>query len=404
MDKFENANRKLSWQTSVAMFLLAAYPLLTTYVSAYNLNYGEIALALFLVISVIISRSLTNISFPKGYILFWALVSIALIVNSGSFRITYLIPGGIACTLFSLNVGNISGYFINNKLRKYITIIFLLSVVVYFFQILNLVPAEYKNTFILPISDHIGYDGYDLNELRDLRWDNTRPCSFFLEPAYYAQFILIFLTIELFRMKNANKICTLLSVVAIALLVVLRSGLGMVGLAIILITKFFVYFKNSNKARLYFLFIISIALIIVFYFAQSVTGVELLARTEELETEGSSGFVRLLQGYYIYNALPVVNKFIGCDVSMLESMQLPFVTYVNNEAILFTNGFSTLLIRTGLLGALILVYVYVQLFKNGNLLAKAIIVLLLTMSLVEQVYINSSMLVCTIIAYKNQKT
>ena len=404
MDKFENANRKLSWQTSVAMFLLAAYPLLTTYVSAYNLNYGEIALALFLVISVIISRSLTNISFPKGYILFWALVSIALIVNSGSFRITYLIPGGIAFTLFSLNVGNISGYFNNNKLRKYITIIFLLSVVVYFFQILNLVPAEYKNTFILPISDHIGYDGYDLNELRDLRWDNTRPCSFFLEPAYYAQFILIFLTIELFRMKNANKICTLLSVVAIALLVVLRSGLGMVGLAIILITKFFVYFKNSNKARLYFLFIISIALIIVFYFAQSVTGVELLARTEELETEGSSGFVRLLQGYYIYNALPVVNKFIGCDVSMLESMQLPFVTYVNNEAILFTNGFSTLLIRTGLLGALILVYVYVQLFKNGNLLAKAIIVLLLTMSLVEQVYINSSMLVCTIIAYKNQKT
>ncbi len=373
----------MNWIYRISMLVLALYPVLFSYVFPFNLNYGETFLLILSFLCLFKSFQL-----PQGYLILWMYVAIDMIAISGGFKMTYLIPGGISFFIFSISVIALSCCFKLEVFYRYFRIIFILSAIVWCLQILNLLPPEYSRSFILPISDHIGYGEVDLQELRFIREDVDRASSFFLEPAYYAQFIAIYLAIVLFYDIGDKKLFPLRALFPIILLLALRSGVGIICLIVLICIKLLSYLKKTNNL-LKLLYIIPIVVFVGVFLAQSSLGADMLSRTAEFSEEGSSGYLRVLQGYIIFSDLPLYGKLFGQEM-------------VGDY--MFANGLSTVLIRTGIIGMLLLIYVYIRMYIKGTSLSKTMIILLLSMSLVEQVYLGPSMLICTIIAFSSHKT
>ena len=381
------------------MLLLALYPILYSYMSSYNLNYGEIGLGLATAFGMIHYGMKDGLVFPSKYLYFWIYVSITLIITSNSFKFTYLIPGGIAFSLFSLNWAFSSRVFHLDSLYKCMKIVFFIAVLVYIAQLLHLMPNQYQYIAVFPISDHIAYADIDYQGLMNLREGTIRPCSLFLEPAYFAQYALIFLALEMFYKTDIDRLLTPISFITIIVLLLLRSGLGFCGLIVLLSIKCYDYLKKSRNGWMTLLLIAPVLIYFLSLFLVSEAGVELMERKSEFQTEGSSGFLRIVQGFLIFDALPLFHKLFGISMESVAAMQLPFFTYTSTgEVSLFTNGFCTVLIKTGLMGLLLLLFVYYKMFKNGSMLSKTLVILLLVMSMIEQVYLTSSMLLCSVIA------
>lgn len=381
------------------MFALALCPVLYSYVSSFNLKYCDI-LFLIIILGVWIINGGKNIfSFPRFYLYFWLYAAIALITISHSIKITYLIPGGIAFAIFSMSWGVSSKFFNLSVFYTILRFVFYLSVIVFIAQLFQIIPHQYQIAAILPISDHIAYTDTDYYELMLLRDRSDRPCSFFLEPAYYAQFLLIFLTLNLFYKTRKDVLFSLSSMVCIITLLLLKSGLGLVGLAVLLSIRVIVFFKESKKSRLLLFAALPFLFLATYYYFTTDAGLAVLERQDELTTEGSSGFMRVVQGFMIFDALPTTNKVLGVSMEDVENMHLPFITYdENGDAKMFTNGFCTLLLRTGILGTILFFVVYFFIWQKGSTLSKVLLILLFVMSIIEQVYLLPSMLIISVIS------
>ena len=380
------------------MLLMALYPILWTYVSFLNLNYGETAL---FIVSLIIffqypQKLFSNL--PRGYMLFWGICAICLVLHGGGFKFSYLIPGGVVFFIFSVSLAASSLCFSIEKFYKYYRIAFVFSVIVFILQTLRLLPEQYNYLFVLPFSDHIAYTGTELSTVFNHR-NGGRSSSFFLEPAYYSQFVTIFLILELFYKAGKNKLYTKTSLFVIVLLIFIRSGLGMLGLVMVLTYKAYDFLSNSRNYTKYLLILIPLVFFFLKLYLGSEMGESLLERKEELTMEDSSGYVRILQGALFFSNLPLLNKFIGVSQEQLIEFNKSIITYGPDDYIsLFTNGFFTLTLSNGLIGLFVFLVMCYLLYKASNSLGRCSLWVLLSFSLVEQVYLGSSMLICLFIA------
>lgn len=382
-----------------SMVCLAIYPVLYAYMNSFSMNYGEMLFIILLPLIFIMAKTYKIIRLPSSYLIFWFYVALLLIIGSTEFKITYLIPGGMAFTLFSLLLGVASKYLDVKLLYRVMKYIFIGASVVFVMQSIGMMPSEFSRSLILPISDHLAYSNIDYDGLIALRQYGSRPSSIFLEPAYFAQYSCIFLILELFYKAGDSRLFTKFSLLVILEMLFLRSGCALLGLATVLSVKLICYLKYSQKSIAYFVLALPFILIAINYYLSSEIGSALLERTSELSTEGSSGYLRVLQGYFIYDYLPVVNKVFGISTSELSNMYIPFLSVGNNgEVSMFANGFFTLLIRTGIVGFLLFTNVFFRLYKSTNNMGKASLWLLFAFSLVEQVYLLFPMLLCFAIA------
>lgn len=381
------------------MFALALCPVLYSYVSSFNLKYCDILFLITIFGVWVISGGRSIFSFPRFYLVFWIYAAIALIMISHGFKITYLIPGGIAFTIFSMSWGACSKFFNISVFYAALRVVFILSVIIFFAQLFKLIPQQYQIAAILPVSDHVAYTDTDYYDLMLLVGRGNRPCSIFLEPAYYAQFLLIYLALNLFYKTRKGVFLSISSIVCIITLLLLKSGLGLAGLAVLLSIRVIVFFKESKKSRRLLLATLPFLFFAIYYYFTTDAGLSVLERQDELTTEGASGFVRVVQGFMIFDALPTSNKVLGVSMEDVENMHLPFITYdVNGDAKMFTNGFCTLLLRTGILGTILLFVVYFFIWQKGTTLSKVLLLLLFVMSLIEQVYLLPSMLIISVIS------
>lgn len=388
---------------SIVMCFLALYPVLYAYNSTLSLNYGETVFLLLIFVALIYNKKKLSIKIPRSYYVFWGYVAVLLIVFSDSFKITNFVPGGVAFTLFSLMLGVCACYFDIDKLYKIMRGIFLFASLIFIFQKTGILRGNYSEVFILPISDHIAYSGIDLDTVISRRMGANRPASIFLEPAYFGQFCSIFLMLELFYKAN-SRIFTKMAIFIILMMLIVRSGCALIGLATILAYKVISVFKSKGGTKIHLLLLLPVVAIAGQYYLLSDMGVELMERTQELDTEGTSGYLRVIQGFYIYDYLPSFNKIFGISADELGKTNFPFLKVdAYGEVSFFTNGLFTLLIRTGLVGLVLLLYFYLKLFKESNDLGRASLLLILSFSLVEQIYLLFPMLLCTVISINQKK-
>ena len=218
-------------------------------------------------------------------------------------------------------------------------------------------------------------------------------CSIFLEKSYLAYYFLTYLAIIWF--DNKNKLFSKEIIFVIATLIASRSGTALVGFVVLFAVKMFSTFWNKNvRKRILLIFFIVPLIVGAFYvYAETELGQQMLSRTEELSDEGTSGYARVVNGYMMFDQLTPEQKVFGISDARerfgYEKKSGAFVFYVN--------GVQSILLNLGYIGILLYFLFYANVFHKVGLTSRMCVVVLLVMSLLEANYLNSYMMLLTII-------
>ena len=239
--------------------------------------------------------------------------------------------------------------------------------------------------FVPPLSSNVLYRDFSYSELVLFHLQAERPSALFMEPAYFAQYLLCLLTLELFGSSNINNKFIIIGIVV--LLLFIQSGCGVTGLAFLALIKLASMFSTLSlqKKIFYTIFLLPLFYFGILSYTSSEAGSQMVDRKSEisLENSESSGSIRMLRGYVVYDNLPISNKIFGSNGDDVKNIARRTVGY--DEGMLF-NGFQAYLVEYGIIGILLLTLVYSYMYRHGRLVAKASIILLMVISFIEYTF------------------
>lgn len=339
----------------VAMFSLAALPILSYYIVFGPLLYSDIIAFLLLIVGVINKRIRVGSLYSMPFVLFWIYVAIKYLFTMSSFGLSSLFPGGISFCIFALIIGTYGACFNIELMRKYMIWIFLFASVLFLIQSGVYMLTGVRFSCFLPLGNHLNYADLTYEELRQIQmFKGDRFCSIFAEKSYLAQYGIYTLIVDLFWCKNKTKIITPLSLFIILIIILSRSGVGYISLVVVIVIKI-IYFATTNRSSKYLLLLllfIPVAFFAVQKFMLTDLGTEMIERAGELDSNApSSGFARVIESSLIYSSFDATHKLFGVDNIFVMDLK-------ENEV--FINGLFNVLIAEGLIGMFFLVSFYLS--------------------------------------------
>ena len=253
----------------------------------------------------------------------------------------------------------------------------------------------------LPIC--FGGADFDINHYLLYQEVGDRSASFFSEPAHFAQFLLPLLSIELLKLKDLRS--AIFPSIIIIVLLLLRSGNGMVGLGCVFVMYFVsVVRQNKLKSKLIMgLFLVAISSSLYFY-AKSDMGNSLLERSDTMtgEVGTSSGFLRTFRGYYIYDEYNLLEKITGInnmDIIKSKRDQCDVSWTFLNDNDMYVNCIQDILLRTGVIGAIIFLMLFWSIWRHNTLSGRTILITFILLSFIASLYMSSAMMLYLYLAY-----
>lgn len=374
----------------MAMLILALFPILCYYPFITDLiSLGSVLLVLLLL--YILGTGEYKIKYPKPFLCVWIFVSVASLLTASVFKATLLIPGGITFCMFALSLGVIVPVFNLHYLRKYVSIISYIAIILFIIQEATFYRTGSRMVFLLPFDPTL-YGGLTYRELAAAHLDSSRSCAFFCETAYYAQYLLLSLSLELFAFTEQNKLYSKQSIILAIALLFSKSGCGVVGLATLYFIKFISYNKrlSISTVSVSFLFVGAIVYFLSGWLSAG-SGDFIVERSSELNSETSSGYIRIMRGYLIFDELPTINKLIGMPIS--EAGELAEHRGLYEGSGFIANGLQTILILHGYIGFILWFTLFFLTYKETRLIGRASFFLLLALSLMESTYLSPTMLI-----------
>lgn len=233
----------------------------------------------------------------------------------------------------------------------------------------------------------------------------TRNSSFFSEPAFFAQFLLPLLAVELFWAKDKARYFRAIVIALVCLL--LKSGNAIIGLSIIFL--FYIIHLFIVKSRYKFLILamtIILAPIMLHLYLKSDSSAELIGRTSEIsgQVDNTSGFMRVWRGYYVFASMSETQKIfgIGNDANIRNTINKTFIRNYFNENEIYLNTFQSFLVRTGYIGVFLYILTLLSLWKGNSFCSKAILTIMFALSLVASFFLSFVMILFFIIPYKTK--
>ena len=384
-----------------AMLLLALFPILQYYALPVSLSFsiGEVLLLLFSVFVLSKYNTKQVWHFPKHYVTYWAYCAVIIFITSG-FKVSYLLPGGLTMCMFSLFFAAFAFVFDEDYLLRFFRNMFIPLAVFFVIQEISFRATGTRITWHLPIASETAYyGGLTFEQLEYGQAFGERSSSIFMEPAYFAEFLLMHLCLELFGKQGREKLYNYYSIAIILVLLFARSGSGMMGSAFLSIVKLISYQRQSKSGRSWIILLLTIPVLLfaATKYVQSEVGSSVMDRQKEITNQSGSAYDRMFRGFEIYEVMPTVNKIIGINVDDLRESDLYNGVETLKEGMLL-NGFQFALVSKGLIGLTIFLMFFVAIFKNSNILTKSALGLLLVLSLFESVYFSHHMLILTLIA------
>lgn len=379
----------------LSMAVLAILPLLAWYAIPFPVGLGY-AIVLFLsAYTIAVNNSRINI-FPFWGIVFAYVCVMWIVHNDVAVWITQP-PGGWSFFLFFMSLVWGILTFDLHSLKKYMRYVVFIAMAIFWLQVILMFVngGINKYCFVPKLTDYFVYEEMSYAEIVQKHLNEDRPSSIFLEPSYMAYYYISYLALVWF--DNTNKKIWLNREIfyVVITIIALRSGSGMVGLAVLIIVKFFIFLVNASVKKRLITFFIIFPIIIgsIYTYTASDMGQEMIARSDEFSTVGSSGYVRVVSGYLYFSQLNFYEQLIG-----IPNPKDRFGTFRNNGTIqLYANGFQTILLTLGYLGMILYVLFYTSLFRKVSLSSRMSIIILLVMSLLEINYLNCYMMLLTII-------
>ena len=387
--------------SSFAMFVLALSPILFY----YNIGDSKITilmlLGFLLLIGLFFGGHFSFKKLPNTYLLYWGWCTIQLYIIAGISGWSDYLPGGILLCVFSILLVVMVQLLNYDKLYHYMRWVFIVSSALLFFQYVIYLSDRTILFLVPPLTDNIG--GETIEELmarnaRSITGGGVRFSSIFMEPSYFGQYGLILLTMELFSEKNKNKLFTKFSLFIVITLLALRSGAGLLGLAIIGIVKVLYIIITTKNTRYYVLLavLIPVVFLILKYYLASSSGAYVAPRMNELDAsnEEGSGFSRIFFGWNYFLELDIKSMILGTS---------------RNHAFGFEKGFTNMVTYVvtsqGVIGLGLLIWFYVKESLKKPFIAWALVITMTTIALIEACYLGGLMLIVssTIIGLKYSK-
>lgn len=388
-------NRSNLQLRKISMGLLAALPILAWYKIPFPVGLGY-ALVLFLSAYVILKKNFKVKVVPYSFWIMVGYISIMWVYHNHFSLKSLFPPGGWRFFIFLLSIiwGVIT--FDGPLLQKYMRRIVLISIGLFWIQLFFMMLYGTNVICFVPnLTGAFTYEDMTYSELATHQMHSSSPSSIFLEKSYMAYYLISYLAITWFQNRNRDVLINKEIIIIGCTLIALRSGSGMIGLAILGITKLFEIFKDAKLKRRITILAVLIPILIggVRYFAKSQIGEALISRSDEFTNEGSSGFDRVVGGYLMFATLNSREKLIG-----IPDPAAKFGSITSAGKIKFyVNGVQTVLLTLGYIGALIYLLFYSSIFIKVELSSKMCIIVLLILSLLESNYLNPYMMLLSII-------
>lgn len=387
-------NNSVMANKNIAMFLLAVFPILDYYFfGTSNFTFANV-ISILLFLYTLLKGKFSFKNVPKSYYIYWIYSALQIYLIAGIGGWSDYIPGGVMLAIFSLCIFCYATYFDINLLRKYMRWVFIVASALWFFQNMVWLSAHVKISTFLPLTNSILSNHMTYKELT--LWQNEvggelieRFSSIFSEPSHFSQYALMLLSIELFIGNNKNKLYTKFSIMIVAMLFLIQSGAGLMGLGFIAIVKLLYILLVTRKKIYYFYLAVLIPMFVigVRWYLNSQAGSYVSERTEQLdytdETATNSGFVRMYFGWYKYGELSSSQKMLGTSRAAIGEMREGG----------FFNGVTNVLCSQGLIGLLLLILFYAKTCKRRKPYSSVASLYMLFISLIASTYLGGLMLI-----------
>lgn len=219
-----------------------------------------------------------------------------------------------------------------------------------------------------------------------------RPCSFFLEPAMQAQYVLPWLAISLTTKQEKLGKRPILKLIFVTIgICFTTSYLGILCAAILwLINGFIGIHKNNARKR-----ILAIPILLLIFLAIMNTGIldiDILNKLSRINSsEGGSTTWRLLRGFACFKEMPFLNILFGCGYGNISTFFTQYNITTIYDAGLTVNSYmnagSTLLCSLGLTGfVLYLIAMRKILFSNMQPMKLSILICLLILVFTSSIF------------------
>ena len=377
------------------MLVLAVYPVLNLYYfGGTSIYLPQVITVLLFIYSLFKTKPIMRVV-PWAYVLCWAYVAFHDIFFVFPFKITKLFPGGINFFLFSIAWALFASYFDIKKFRKYVYYVFLFAAVLFLYQNIMYYVLGQGTSLILPVSDHLNYGDFTFSELQyhqKTRFEG-RFASIFAEPSYWAQYCVVALCLELFSEENQTKLLSRKALLISIVLLAIQSGVGVLCLGLLMIIKLCqIVFVNKDISKLkYLVALLPVVLGAAYVYISSDIGQALVERGNNISSVqgegGRSSFLRLFYGWEYLANQPIDTLIFGAEE----------FRSISADGDSFFNCASYFTLMHGVLGFSLLVLFYFISAKKNGLLAVTSALILLSISMMEAIYLTPIMLILTVL-------
>jgi hypothetical protein len=362
------------------VLLVLCIPLILVYIidEGYKLNINRIACNPFLWLAV--------------YVIFGSLLSITtqyyastMDIFTRSVRFVFY----IYCTAVLSKK-----YFNFNYFMKWYQSLVLLATIYLFLQVVLFETHGIILKGTIP-GLKIANEGYDFEVMKRLYSTFHRPSSIFLEPGYYAQFVLPYLAYCLYFIENTSK-KTIIAVFITTGILLSTSGQGIVigafiwGMWLLSIS----YNFETKKVKLFSILIS----LIVLSFLPKILNIEKVQRSLNRlwGAPGASSESRIFRGYLIYNQLKPLYKVIGVgygNVGAHIAYNRIYSIYDQRGVVYeYMNSVAYILVNLGIVGCILMLWVFFYLWKNTRGFYRTLVYVLVLLSSVSTFFLYSSMI------------
>jgi hypothetical protein len=246
-------------------------------------------------------------------------------------------------------------------------------------------------------------NNYDATNYFEAAAEAERVSSFFSEPAIFAQYLVPFLCLTLFDNRLPRKNKAVKSSFLIDIFLLLQSGNALFGAIVCLLLFFLFRMKGGFHNKIQTVIIVFVFLLGGSYVLKTQMGEKLLSRKDEISVNSidnlgysSSGFERVFRGYYVYGGYSTFCKVVGNDnpeYKRSAAMGSTISKFFSEEKqdYLYCNTFQMVLLNTGVIGLIIMFFVFKGIWQKTNYCGKDLLLTFFAFSLFSASYFSEIM-------------
>lgn len=328
-----------------------------------TISFGEVV-SIIMTGLVIITLDCTKLRIDKTLLTFYLVTLFSLLANI--FCIHFDIGSSITLVMrlftYAVIIVISRKYFkINIVLRFYIYFSFLLSVYVY---IQFLYYYFYGGYLPILINENLVFPPEQRAVLENLYMYMFRPSSFFLEPSYFAFFVLPAISILLFTREKSIKVWTYFATIVGALLVSTAAS-GILGTLLICGKYCFSKFNTKNVIKqATAIMTVSLIIFIVAFLLIINDGSVIVARLRE----GGSIGERVFRGFLVFSQYDIYSMIFGVGLNNVDSYVTTngIYTIFDESNLNYGASIPQTLMFSGIFGELALLLFLYNKWRNMN--------------------------------------